>query len=288
MAFSISKTFDHGTANPIVARLWLQVGDIIQSCNIRKDVEDGILALSVNSLVPGLLGCWEIRDRFELEFQRQIESYNSQTPNAQMIQLPRITTLDQDSQNFLYSAKNFLRDLMKLFNFLYGTNFEDASDYLPPKGKRPRSSVLSFAEQTFGSTDRRTVFLKKFAPNVERIITYRNAVEHPNGYSGPLEIRNFQLENGKLIEPCWRLSKDINAKPASIRSDLTTIIETLLTLAESVFVSWADHNLKMPDFNQIEFIPREQRDPNKAVKYRVGATHQLLQRITEYQKQNPA
>jgi hypothetical protein len=233
----------------------------------------------------GTTALWEIRDRYESEFQRQIESYKKQVPNAQMIEVPCITTLDQDCRNFLYEAKNFLRDLMQLVNFLYGTKFNDASDYLPAKRAKPRSSVVSFAEQTFGSTDPRTIFLKKLAPDVDCIVTYRNAVEHPNGYAGPLEIRNFQLIDGKLAEPCWWLPKDVNAKPAPIRADLTPIIATVLTLAEDIFVSWAAHNLKSPNFSQIKLIPKEQRDPNKPVKYVVDATDELLRLITEHQKQ---
>jgi hypothetical protein len=144
MAFTISKTLDHGTANPVVARLALQIFDILKSCNIAKDLEEGILRLCMESLVPGLLRCWEIRERYELEFQRQIESYKKQVPNVQVIEVPSITTLDQDCRNFLYEAKNFLRDLMQLFNFLYGTKFKDASDYLPPKGRKAKLSCVEF------------------------------------------------------------------------------------------------------------------------------------------------
>ena len=45
MQFAISKTLDRGTANLVVAQLSLQIFDILQSCNIAKDVEEGILGL---------------------------------------------------------------------------------------------------------------------------------------------------------------------------------------------------------------------------------------------------
>ena len=230
MPFAAAKILDHGTTNPIVARLLLQTTDIMQSCNTTRDVQDEILGLCMKSLAPGLLRCWDIRERYEAEFQWQIEAYKNQLPHAQMIQAPWITTLDQDCRNFLYEAKNFLRDLMQLFNLLYGTKFEDASDYLPPKGKKPKTFVLSFAEQTFGPTDPRTIFLKKLAPDVDRIITYRNSVEHPKGRLGPLEIRNFELKDGKLIEPCWWRPKarDPN-KPVKYVVDATDELLRLIT-----------------------------------------------------------
>jgi hypothetical protein len=44
---------------------------------------------------------------------------------------------------------------------------------------------------------------------VERVVTFRNAVEHPGGHSGTLHIRNFRPEpNGKFTEPGWWLEKD--------------------------------------------------------------------------------
>jgi hypothetical protein len=176
MPFTISKTFDYGSANPILARLVLQVHEIVECCDVESEVSEGILDLCMKYLAPELLRCWEIRDRYEAEFQRQIEFCKNQVPNPQMIKLPCITTLDQECHNFLYEAKNFLRDLMQLFNFLYGT---------------------------------------KFAPDVDRIITYRNAIEHPKGYAGPLEIRNFELKDGEVTEPCWWLRKDPKRKTAS-------------------------------------------------------------------------
>lgn len=100
MPFTISKTFDYGSANPILARLVLQTRDVLQSCNMAKDVEDRILGLCIKSLGPGLLRCWEIRDRFEAEFQRQVESYKNQIPNAQMIPESRVSCLSGSSKSF--------------------------------------------------------------------------------------------------------------------------------------------------------------------------------------------
>jgi hypothetical protein len=46
----------------------------------------------------------------------------------------------------------------------------------------------------FGLNDPNTELFKQLLPTVERVVNYRNAVEHPEGYSGTLQIRNFRLD----------------------------------------------------------------------------------------------
>jgi hypothetical protein len=50
---------------------------------------------------------------------------------------------------------------------------------LAEKGKQ---SLIDFAEVTFGRDDVKTKYLKDISPLVERVVSFRNAVEHPGGY----------------------------------------------------------------------------------------------------------
>jgi len=79
------------------------------------------------------------------------------------------------------------RDALKAFNLLYGTGFVEASEYARPK-KKGEKSLIEFAEITFGPNDPKTAFLKKLSPAVEQVMGFRNAVEHPGGHSGVLNI----------------------------------------------------------------------------------------------------
>jgi hypothetical protein len=80
---------------------------------------------------------------------------------------------------------------------------------------------------------------------VERVVDYRNAVEHPEGHSGRLKIRNFRLHpNGKFSVPAWRIERDSRAGVESpIGADLVGIVENLLMLGEEMIVMWANNNL---------------------------------------------
>ena len=71
---------------------------------------------------------------------------------------------------------------------------------------------------------------------VERVVDYRNAVEHPEGHSGTLKIRNSRLDpNGKFSVPAWWIERDSTASVESqIGADLVGIVENLLMLGEEM------------------------------------------------------
>ena len=102
---------------------------------------------------------------------------------------------------------------------------------------------------------------------VERVVDYRNAVEHPEGHSGTLKIRNFRLDpNGKFSEPGWWIEKDGTAGVESaIGADFVGIVENLLMLGEEMM--WANENLRFPQFSCVACVPEERRDRNKPIQY---------------------
>jgi hypothetical protein len=119
---------------------------------------------------------------------------------------------------------------------------------------------------------------------VERVVDYRNAVEHPGGHSGTLKIRNFRLDpNDKFSEPGWWIEKDgKKGIESSIGADLFGIAENLLMLAEEMIVLWAKDNVRFPQFSRIALVPEEKRDPNNPIQYVVTASAELEQRLTDF------
>ena len=67
MPFEFKKVLEHGTTNPIVARLSLQILEILKQCNASKGNQDKVSDLYMNSLQKKLLRCWEIEERFKKE-----------------------------------------------------------------------------------------------------------------------------------------------------------------------------------------------------------------------------
>jgi hypothetical protein len=57
----------------------------------------------------------------------------------------------------------------------------EASEYLWPKKGKGKRSLMGFAELTFGAADPKTRVIRDFSPVVERVVAYRNPVEHEGG-----------------------------------------------------------------------------------------------------------
>jgi hypothetical protein len=282
MPFEFKKVASHGTSNPIVARLSLHNLQILEKCKVTKEVKDKVGGLYLDSLMKKLLRCWEIEDSFKKSFAEATAKYKPPaTPNAP-VEIPQIERLEGDCHNFLYEAKNYIRDVLYVVNKLYGTSFSEASEF--SKARKGGKSLIEFATETFGPDDARTKMLVEAVPWVEEAIAMRNAVEHPDGYSGRLVIENFRRDpDQKLSEPVWHRVKDgKNAtEPSSIRADFDTFIHNLLTLGEDVLVSWANENLESPEMMEIAIIPEERRDPKNPAKYTVGPGPKLREALAK-------
>jgi hypothetical protein len=277
MPFTFQKVLDHGTKNPIVARLSLGVLQILEQCDLPKGTRDAIGEIYFNSLVRKLLRCWEIKERFRTECNAAIEGYK---PGSAIV--PQVPRLNEEFHNFLYEAKNFIRDMLGVFNRLYGTQFAEASEY--SRGRKKGQSLVDFATATFGQGDPRTRFLRGAAPGIDEIVASRNAVEHPGGYSGELKISNFELaKDGRLSEPSWHREKDgkLVTQPSSIGDDMETIVHNLLTVSEDILASWANDHLRMPGLLQIDLIPEGKRDPQKPLKYVVTASAKFEEMLSK-------
>jgi HNH endonuclease len=133
MPFEFKTVLEHGSSNPIVARLSLQILEILKHCNAAKDIQDKISDLYMNSLLKKLMRCWEIEERFKKEFAAAAGNYKPPaTANAPVV-VPQIARLEEECHNFLYEARNFIRDLLKVVNQLYGTAFQEASEFSWPR-----------------------------------------------------------------------------------------------------------------------------------------------------------
>jgi hypothetical protein len=286
MPFQFKKTLEHGTTNPIVARLSLQILKILEQCDASQDVKVRVGELYINSLQKKLLRCWEIDERFKKEFAAALDNYKLPSAANAAVHVPQISRLEEECHNFMYEAKNFIRDLLQVVNQLYGTTFEEASEFSRTKKGQ---SLVEFAEKTFGADDGKTKMLEEAVLMIEELISMRNAVEHPEGLSGKLVIANFMLgADRKLDEPTWHREKDgkVVAEPSSIRADMEASIHNLLMLGEDVFVSWASDHLQVQDMMRIAYIPEERRNPDCPIQYTVTASQHLEDLLSKAESKN--
>src|SRR5665647_2712609 len=111
--FVIAKKLDQGVNNPIVARLTLQNFEILQNCAIPRATAESIQELYLGELTPKLLRCSQVAEKFRTETEKLAASYKQPGKGATSVTLPQIMQLEEECRNYLYEAKNFLRDLLK-------------------------------------------------------------------------------------------------------------------------------------------------------------------------------
>jgi len=110
--FVIKQASGRGASHPITARLSVQMTKILDFSGLDKAVKDDVLKMCLGGLPSRLGKCWDIWKHLEEEQNRCKIGY---TPSDnRVVQIPQILNLDRDVDNFLYEAKNFLRDIAEL------------------------------------------------------------------------------------------------------------------------------------------------------------------------------
>lgn len=269
--FNYQKQQEHGTKNPIVARFTVQTANLLQNCGADAKLSQSIMTLYAGSMLKRILRCWEIEQGIRASIEKAKTSSKPSAGGAAQ-EIPHVPRLKEDCENFLYEFKNFLRELLDVFNLLYGTDYDEASEWI--WGSRKHSQpVIEYAATKFGEDSLKTHFLRQMKPCNGPFVAMRNAVEHPDGHSGRLVITDFTIgADGKLNEPVWSRVKDgtVEYGPTPILADLAKGVHNLFVSGEDVFVMWAMENLLLLGIVGLGVIPEAERNPGCPVKYRLA------------------
>jgi len=146
-----------------------------------------------------------------------------------------------------------------IFEPLFGVRF-DHSRY---------HEIKDWFEKEFGVDAPVTKLLADDGPWLRRVIDMRNAVEHPEGKRGPLNILNVELicqdsERWLFQEPVWFLKGE---SPGGIVPDMRRTLDNLLTFAEDVLIA-AYVQLHPGSIVQFAQIREQDRDPKCPVRLR--------------------
>jgi len=265
MAFQIKKVSEHGTTNPIVARLSLQTRDLVQFSGLSETDRDRIVELYHGRIQPRLLECDDIsqeivKEIFDIASELDKNGFKIQS-DGRVIEVPHLIRLEQRVEQFLYSAKAVLREIAKLFEIFFGKTFTE-----------PRfDKVVSWLEAEFGKDEKIAGMVQDHKSWIKDLIDRRNAVEHPDGNVGRLSITNFKLvseenQSPKLAEPTWQLG---DLPEASVANDLLITITNLLEFAEDLLVAcMIQHGF--PNMMVINQIPENERNADCPIRLRVG------------------
>lgn len=264
--FRIQQLADYGTANPIVARLSLQTQELLPFYNLTHRQREDIFGLFFSGLQPKLMTCFRIMEQLTKdvrERQKKIDDAGLEfQAKGRAYTLPSILDLQQRAETFLYNGKSVLRDLTDIFSILFSKDFKKEARF---------DKVLKWAKKEFSSGDPLTKKLEDDANTwIKKLVSMRNAVEHPEGYSGVLHIENFSSmeEEGKVlvIEPLWYLNTE---ESVPIVYEMDAFVTNLLTFCEEVLVLSLEKTKKELPIVIVE-IPEKERDPQCPKRFRMA------------------
>jgi hypothetical protein len=240
---------------------------MIQTCNLLDPFQmeqtrrDAIMRIA-NAVMLRLVACY---DRAEpvikqvTDGKRRIEEKGVEIQAAGMVAvLPSVIDLQANVEGFLYSAKQALRELAGLFEPFYQQRFDHRFQ-----------RIRKWAEERFGKDDRLVRLLEADRDWIERLVSDRNAVEHPGGGDGTLIIQNFRVASASppvaIVEPTWQ--KDPRP-PSPIADDMETVMHNLLTLFEDLL---CDSLLRLPSPIPLAVyeIPEVERDPQVPIRFKI-------------------
>jgi hypothetical protein len=268
--FNYQRQLEHGTKNAMVARLTVQVANLLQYCGVDQEVSQEIMALYQGSMIKRLLRCWEIEQRIRGDIEKAKASFKPATGGAAQ-EIPSVPRLKEDCENFLREFRSFLLDLLGVFNRLYGTDYSEASEWTTKSAKHA-TPVMDYVAEKFGANDLKSRFLKQMKECNQPFIWMRNAADHPGERSGTLHIQDFSIDaHGNLVEPTWSREDKGKAEygPKPILSDLTRAVHNLFVSGEDVLAMWAMDNLMLRGVVILGVVPEADRVPGCPVKYKL-------------------
>ncbi len=266
--FVIQKISDHGTENPIVARLSLQTQDLLQWCGLSPEKKEEVFGIYFTQLQRRLLKCSDVVARLKKSRDQSISNVASVVEQGAH-SAPFVINLHDELETFLFEAKLFLRDTLNVINVFFGTTFNEASVFFPIRGKKDsKSKLVSWGERTLGSDHPFVNMLSTEEYWISDIIYSRNAVEHPGGHSGTLVVENFKITPVGLAPPTWKRVGNEPRPSTFVFHDLDVVQHNMLTFAEDILLFGIENHPIAPQLPVVFYeIPEKERDPKCPIRF---------------------
>jgi hypothetical protein len=233
---------DVGSANCIVARVFIQFSEAIKNTPLKDGVNKDDILRCMHRCKELLLICTERHVSINNEVERicdMIRKKELKSKSRHFGGFPQVEKLEERCAEFLSNAKNVIQTLAELINVFYKTTFDG-----------PRfDKIVKWAEINLQQNKQFLLYLKKIAPDIKNIADFRNAQEHPKRRK-KLKIENFTIKPGGVVYvPIWYISDE---KPTDIHHSMKAIAKFLMDISEGIFLYCVMDNIR----SSLSFIVR--------------------------------
>ena len=129
MPHVITNIKDVGSANKIVARVFIQLYDVLKSSPLYRDINKKEIIILLHESKELLLFCENAFNEFETKYRDCINFITSSNLNRVgniFTNFPSIDNLNSLVTSFLTNAKKFITNQVKIFNVFYHTEYNGA------------------------------------------------------------------------------------------------------------------------------------------------------------------
>lgn len=231
-----SKYTNLDKKHPIVSRTCLQIVYMLENTTLTDSQKSGINDFCfMNGLVSQEI-LWNITQKINDDYFHQVDEYvkDSEKP------FPYVIDLKNQTEIFLYTTKNFLRDISNMCIspvFPKYTNTEGGSFSNLKTGK---SNLTEWVEKKWGVQSREYLVSQQITNYYSELIAKRNAMEHPGGRAGTLYINQPNLKlnentgNPSITRISWFRN---NEKPRDLILDLTDVCLYNIRFVEEIIIN---------------------------------------------------
>jgi len=273
MSYVITKTCEHGTSNPIVARLSVQSRQLMEPFSISREKSDSAWAIIHDKIQPELLNCYDIWIHITNEENRIIDEIERKGINIQVdgriASIDSIPKLHDSSKAFLHSAHAALREIKSLICCFY-----DCDDKIKQVADKDYEHLTKWLKKKFGDADEFPILVEKDCSVwLSEVWKKRNTIPHPGGYSGLLNVSNFTASRDSetmewnAVVPTWNRNDD---NPTPITRDMGIIVDNILRFSENILVLCLR---KLESILPIIFIEFDTNDRDANCPVRLRATN---------------
>lgn len=182
------------------------------------------------------------------------------------VSLPHIKKLHEHVEGFLLNGKRAAAEIAKLFGIFFD-DCKKGHNYLEHK---------KWAFNRFGSAGHLYKILEDNTTGdcsgegwIKDLVELRNRVEHP-GPNYKLVVNNigYDASSGKMIPASW--SSELQPLASDLRQDMEILINNLIVLSEDIVAACIVETLSIPDRITVVSVPKEEQDPKRPMRYRLG------------------
>lgn len=259
--FIAGPVSDVGSANLIVARVFIQGCELFNGAIFKNNVDKDLIKHELHGIKEDLLVCESIWKNLHEEVANvisEIEVTGIPSERGRVLNpFPHIDGLNEKVASFLVHAKRALTGIGRLPSYYFniksrGANFQKLGQQLA---------------QECGEDSELRKFVKNVEEPVKRIVDLRNYQEHPGG-GETTEINNFKLTpNNEIQAPSWGLTGE---DPQLICEEMEAITYFVMEVAETMHILLLVQNLSNSFPYTLERIAEEDIDPDKPVQIRLS------------------